>query len=319
MKHNRLREDVECQNCSEIVLKVYCPQCGQQNTETRQSFVNLVTHIAEDITHYDGNFRKTIKHLLVRPAKLTIEYLQGHRMRYVPPAKLYIFISFVCFFLLNTLSNRYLGIQPDAEELIEIKKDYEDFSKNGIKVEGDEFAYHSVKQLDSVQKLRPKDKKMDMLTYWDTKATLNTYDEQLGERYFNDTLMQILPKVLFIYMPIFAFWLWLLHDKKHWMFFDHGIFTLHYFSMLLVLATIGNLLHWSIDFADTGLADDIVEVVSIIAFGYSFFYFFRAHRLMYGERRAISRLKSALLFLINMISVSIVLVICVFYIMVNAH
>jgi hypothetical protein len=29
-------------------------------------------------------------------------------------------------------------------------------------------------------------------------------------------------------MPIF--FLWLFHNKKRWYYFDHGIFTLHYFS-----------------------------------------------------------------------------------------
>ena len=44
-----------------------------------------------------------------------------------------------------------------------------------------------------------------------------------------------LPKVLFVFMPIFAFFLWLFHNKKRWYYFDHGIFTLHYFSFLLLI------------------------------------------------------------------------------------
>ncbi|WP_313029343.1 hypothetical protein [Soonwooa sp.] len=42
-----------------------------------------------------------------------------------------------------------------------------------------------------------------------------------------------LPKALFIYLPIFAFFLWIFHNKKKWWYFDHDIFTLHYFSFLL--------------------------------------------------------------------------------------
>src|SRR5690606_20604686 len=47
-----------------------------------------------------------------------------------------------------------------------------------------------------------------------------------------------LPKGIFLYLPIFAFLLWLFHNKKKWWYFDHGIFTLHYFSFLLVVTII---------------------------------------------------------------------------------
>ena len=50
MVHNKLREDKKCQNCGYTVDKVYCSECGQQNTETRQSFISLATHIVEDLS-----------------------------------------------------------------------------------------------------------------------------------------------------------------------------------------------------------------------------------------------------------------------------
>lgn len=79
MAHDKLRDDTECQNCGHEVIEVYCPHCGQKNTETRQSFVHLAGHFVEDLTHYDSGFWETMKFLLLRPARLTKEYLLGRR------------------------------------------------------------------------------------------------------------------------------------------------------------------------------------------------------------------------------------------------
>lgn len=48
------------------------------------------------------------------------------------------------------------------------------------------------------------------------------------------TFFHSLPKALFLYLPLFALTLWLFHSKKKFWYFDHGVFTLHYFSFLLV-------------------------------------------------------------------------------------
>ena len=63
----------------------------------------------------------------------------------------------------------------------------------------------------------------------------NKNQREIGEKAV-ESFIHTLPKVLFIYMPIFALLLWLFHDKKKWYYFDSGVFTLHYFSFLLLLA-----------------------------------------------------------------------------------
>lgn len=100
MKLKKLRKDKNCLNCGHIVEEKFCPNCGQENIETRQTFYFLLTHFIEDITHYDGKLWKTIKYLLSYPGKLTKEYLAGKRQLFVAPVRLYIFISFITFLLI---------------------------------------------------------------------------------------------------------------------------------------------------------------------------------------------------------------------------
>src|SRR6218665_2979419 len=99
MSKHHLRKDPVCQNCGHHVEERFCGHCGQENTETRQSFGHLLRHFVEDLTHYDGAFWRTMKNLLFKPAYLTREFLKGRRASYVPPVRLYIFISFVTFLL----------------------------------------------------------------------------------------------------------------------------------------------------------------------------------------------------------------------------
>src|SRR5215469_12465803 len=104
--HKDLRRNKRCESCGHFVEKRFCPECGQENIETRQPFHYLFTVSIEDFVHYDSRFWKTIQYLLFRPAKLTKIYLSGKRNLYVPPVTLYIFISFITFFVPTLLPDK---------------------------------------------------------------------------------------------------------------------------------------------------------------------------------------------------------------------
>lgn len=298
-----LRHDKTCDNCGYTVDIAYCSNCGQKNTETRQPFHHLFTHFAEDLTHYDSAFWKTVKFLLFRPAKLTKEYLEGHRQRYVPPVKLYIFISFVTFFLMAIMA-------PTIDEKTDKAVLTESFSHMG---------YTSSAEYDSIQRTLPEIEKDDWLSRNMTKNMLLAKEKGYNLKYFIDSFIKTIPKMLFLYMPIFAFWLWLFHSKKRWYFFDHGIFTLHYFSMLLLLYTINKIIGAIFDLISKELSNGVTSLTSAALAIYAFFYFFRAHSRMYGERKLISRIKSTALFIINLFFMGIALILAVLYIFLNIH
>jgi len=300
MGHGKIRTDKTCLNCNHVVENKYCPNCGQENTETRQSFHYLFTHFIEDLTHYDGSFWKTIKALLFRPGRLTKEYLEGKRKKYVPPVKLYIFISFVAFLLPNLLPEFSFVDKKDSEKKAIVNEiDQKEIDKKEVVVfNGPPIS--NLKQLDSIKNSEAEQKKMSRLQYYAYKYTIKNKGKVAKAEYrkqIEENLKHNIPKVLFLYMPVFAFFLWLIHNKKRWYYFDSGVFTLHYFAFLLLLFTMYVVLDWLFALIYSG--DAISGTMGIATVTYAFFYFFRAHSTFFGEKKYISRLKGLILFIIN--------------------
>ncbi len=108
MSHQPLRTEKNCLNCGQEVPDRYCSHCGQENIESRMSFLGLVAHFFEDLTHYEGKFWKTLQQLFFKPGYLTVSFLDGKRNSSLPPVRLYIFVSFLTFFLAHALPTNYI-------------------------------------------------------------------------------------------------------------------------------------------------------------------------------------------------------------------
>lgn len=103
MSHFKERKEKNCLNCNAQVQGRFCHVCGQENIETKESVWQLVSHFVGDLFHFDGKFFSSLRLLMFRPGFLSREYLQGRRMSYINPIRMYIFSSaifFLIFFML---------------------------------------------------------------------------------------------------------------------------------------------------------------------------------------------------------------------------
>ncbi|MFN3754273.1 DUF3667 domain-containing protein [Flavobacterium sp.] len=355
MSKSELRKDKTCLNCRYVVENRFCPNCGQENTDTRKTFHHLFVHFFEDLTHYENAFWKTIKNLFLKPAALTKEYLSGKRLSYLAPVRLYIFISFATFFLISIFSSSI----DNGDQLIDLNetqtikvtdangqlkdslitsrkvklsdvikaREKEQKAKNLTNAQVNEgfvnLGYKNLKELDSMQKYGPKDEKLSDWEYDIVKKTLvikSKFTQQEILSKFLEEARRNFPKTLFIYMPLFAFVLWLFHSKKRWYYFDHGIFTLHYFSFLL-LSTLLLFFFRKIMgcFVENTFTNIISFIVNAAGYVWMFYYFFPAHHRFYGETRFISFIKSIAMFFINLILMSILLLAFMLYTFINIH
>jgi hypothetical protein len=358
MSHGKTREDKTCLNCGHTVEERYCPHCGQENIEPKQPFHYLFTHFIEDFTHYDGEFWKTIKYLLLKPGKLTKEYLVGKRQLYVAPVKLYIFISFITFFLPPLISSSeeesnepekkaHIAkeikkektkeekiatitdslkqglskeqLNKDSHQTKQTAKDVKVTEVNGNDIDTDALAEtkdgrlsvlgaKSMKQFDSIHSRDKKNQFIYTFMKPFAKKIFHMQEQGLKKELimdkFKETMIHTLPKALFIYLPVFAFFLWIFHNKKKWWYFDHGIFTLHYFSFLLlgtlILIFFDRITNLLPDYTPLNL---LIILINIAAIVYMSIYFFIAHHRVYESSRTMSIFKGIFLFMINFIGI----------------
>ncbi len=97
-----------CPNCQTDLSggENFCPTCGQPNHDVNVTFGHVVEETLEGVFHFDSKVWLTFKELLFYPGKLTVDFLAGRRARFVPPIRLYVFISLVFFFLVNQRAAR---------------------------------------------------------------------------------------------------------------------------------------------------------------------------------------------------------------------
>ncbi len=103
----KLQKSEICQNCN-LPLRPednYCPNCGQENNIKNLKVRYLLVEFFDGLYCFDTKIWNTIKASILKPGRMTAEYLEGKRVRYVPPLKLYLFISFVFFLFLGKLSD----------------------------------------------------------------------------------------------------------------------------------------------------------------------------------------------------------------------
>lgn len=100
----RLAGSSACLNCGTVLQGPFCHYCGQPDRNLLRFFPVLMRELLEDFFDFDSRFMRTMKPLLFRPGKLTRDYLEGRRFRYVPPLRLYIFSSIAFFFVAATMA-----------------------------------------------------------------------------------------------------------------------------------------------------------------------------------------------------------------------
>src|SRR6266550_7042389 len=110
---------IHCENCGAELQGHWCAQCGQAAIEYRRSFRYVVADLLNEFLNWDSKFFTTIALLILKPWRLTNEFLAGKRVRYVNPLRLYLLASILFFFAVNYGGK---GIRIDPTKFPEEKR-----------------------------------------------------------------------------------------------------------------------------------------------------------------------------------------------------
>jgi hypothetical protein len=262
-----------CENCGAQLHGHWCAQCGQPAIDYRRSFRHVIVDLLDEFLNWDSKFFATISLLLVRPWKLTNQFLAGHRVRYVHPLRLYLLASILFFFAVNYWG-KSIHLQPGKltpENRAEIEAALEKQNltpEQRAKVERALNVANMSPEAAAIMAAKRKD-----TTAEETAATPASKEaatppvdfspalfqsgnpstpfekwietrakEKIGEhgtnlQLFAKTLISNLPYMMLCCIPLFALVLKILYIRRKIFYIDHLIYALHIHSFAY-LATI---------------------------------------------------------------------------------
>jgi hypothetical protein len=93
-----------CLNCEVALIGSYCHQCGQ-NAHVHRTLAAFGHDFLHGVFHFEGKIWRTLPDLVIRPGRLTRDYIAGKRARYVSPLALFLFCVFLMFAVLGWTSS----------------------------------------------------------------------------------------------------------------------------------------------------------------------------------------------------------------------
>lgn len=110
-------EHPNCLNCGAELRGQYCGTCGQRARNRLISLWELLSEAFGDLFELDSRLWRTLIPLLIRPGRLTRDYLEGRRARYMPPFRMYLVLSVIFFVVafFDPKDDLSLLFEPEAE------------------------------------------------------------------------------------------------------------------------------------------------------------------------------------------------------------
>lgn len=336
MSHLKERKEKNCLNCNAEVAGRYCHICGQENVEPKESAWHLVRHFFEDITHFDGKFFTTLWLLIRKPGFLSAEYARGRRASYLNPIRMYVFTSAVFFLIFFTVykvdeeKTDILKIDINGKTLEDVAamdstefvsyttkinvsdkkpakpmtrqefKKYYDSTENSVKksMQFSTSNYKSLAEYDSLTKVGAVKDSWAKRLFQRRQLEINAkYKDGTKKVIYviTEAFLHKLPQMLFISLPLLALLLRLLYiRRKEYYYVNHGVFSIHLYIFIFIallfsfgLNKLNDVTHW-------GVFSLIKNLISVIIF----FYWYKAMRNFYHQRRAKTILKYVLLLLL---------------------
>lgn len=328
-----------CLNCGAPLRGQYCSICGQRARTRLISVWELVRDAVGDLFELDSRLWRTLIPLLVRPGRLTREYLMGRRVRFMPPFRTYLVLSLVFFLVAFFDPQQKLAIlyEPseeaagaDEEGAVspeEIRQDvYDELEAEGIVVDRPEPSEPSEADAESGVNLRispdgncdlgnySTDGMPDWLARRLTRERLQLACERVtaGDgRAFVDQLLDNVPASLFLLLPLMALILKILYPLSRRYYVEHLLFVIHFHAFFFLILTLEILVSRLAGFLR--LPDAVGYLTAFAVALYIPLYLYKSLRRVYEQGRLWTILKFLVLLFSYLLGFSIILAFAAFY------
>jgi ribosomal protein L32 len=258
MAKKSINKTPECLNCGEKLQPDFhfCPQCGQKNQDSHMTFKMLITDFLTNYFSLDSRFGHSIKPFFLQPGTLTLEFINGRRMNFANPIRLYLVISLLHFFLLSLI--------PDSanDNFLQIEDGDGTDSTGMVRIHTDEGLMDTTLQTSSSHELTwmPSEREFALIyelsenkrfTQKEIEDSLKV-DQMIGMRKFitkkiirlqlsdiqslRGYMRKNIPILMFILLPVYGLILKLFFRKR--LYIHHLIHSIHLHSFMFIMLSL---------------------------------------------------------------------------------
>lgn len=236
MAEKKRRKFNDCPNCAYQFSGInnYCPNCGQENHNLDVPFSHVVLETLEGTLHFDTKIFRTLKLLLLKPGRLTELFIQNKRASYVPPIRLYVFISFIFFLVIAAVSSREAA---KGESEIRIGTINSDASVK------DNFSFQDLATMPDAA-LTPKIREygFEPTAFNKNLARKIGRFSAVSEEERNHKVFKNVSLLMFALMPLFGLIVQSVYSRHKKNYIQHLIFSIHFHCFAFILFSIALLL-----------------------------------------------------------------------------
>ena len=311
-------ESADCLNCGTRLKGQYCGHCGQRSRGRLISLWELISDAFGDLLEIDSRLWQTLIPLMIRPGRLTRDYLQGRRARYMPPFRMYLVLSLLFFVVAFFDPREELGLlfepQPETaseESVDEALQDEQDILdelvEDGVIAADDvpddlEFAGGSFNfEIDGDDDDGDGDCNVDAsdledLPDWIARRLTVERLQRVCERTrlddgraLADNLLDNIPAALIVLLPLMALALKILYPLSKRYYVEHLLFFVHFHAFFFLMLSL-QILYARLT-ALLGTPEAVSNVPVVIASFYVPVYMFVSMRRVYGQGRFVTFFK----------------------------
>lgn len=217
-----------CKNCQAELQGDYCHRCGQKDKQYVRSIFAVVGDLFGEIGHWDSRFYRTLRGLFFKPGFLSLEFVQGRHASYVPPLRLYFFISLISFMVFASMIE-FEMTPPSADEL-EKAKQIESSLPDKVKPYID-----SNKETAELLDMSSGEAGIPFMTP-EEEARLEQKLKYLTENpvQFSQKLVSMTPQMMLLMLPFWALFLKIIYLFGHRYYLEHLTVALHTHAFILL-------------------------------------------------------------------------------------
>jgi hypothetical protein len=232
----------QCLNCRTPLAGPFCAQCGQRAVPPHPSVRELAGEAFSELTGWDGKFVETFKLLLAKPGAVTRQFIEGRRVRFISPVRLYLTMSVIYFLIAASAPNLN---PPGVDEAGGVQFGVTVGDKSAEKSVGPKVASRAAGEGLLAGKVSPalRDSALKQLArapVWVKPILQRAIEDPQG---LKRNILENMPRVLFVLLPIFALILDLFYRRHRYP--AHLYFSIHFHTLVFMLLAVGELAKFS--------------------------------------------------------------------------